>query len=182
MADQELPRIVVITGAMAAGKSTVAQALAERLPKSVHLRGDIYRKMIINGREAMGPDLSREALRQLRLRYDLACHAASEYAAAGFRVVYQDVILGEFLPYVVNRLRAHRPGVIVLDPSPSVMTSRDDTRQKTAYGEWNALQMRVLLHAETPKIGLWIDNSLQTVQETVTEILANPEKTRTQGV
>ena len=39
--DRDFPDIVVVTGGMAAGKSTVAQALAERLPKSVHLRGDI---------------------------------------------------------------------------------------------------------------------------------------------
>jgi adenylylsulfate kinase-like enzyme len=33
--------IVMITGVQAAGKSTVAQALAERLPRSVHVRGDV---------------------------------------------------------------------------------------------------------------------------------------------
>ena len=38
---------------MAAGKSTIAQALAERLPKSVHLRGDLFRRMIVNGQAEM---------------------------------------------------------------------------------------------------------------------------------
>jgi dephospho-CoA kinase len=52
MTDREVPQIIVLTDRMAAGKSTVAQALAERLPKSVHLPGDIYRKLIVNGREA----------------------------------------------------------------------------------------------------------------------------------
>ena len=36
------PSIIVITGIMAAGKSTVAQALAERLPKSIHLRATCF--------------------------------------------------------------------------------------------------------------------------------------------
>jgi predicted kinase len=49
-----LPRIVLITGNMAAGKSSVAQALAERLPRSVHLRGDAFRRMIVNGRAEIG--------------------------------------------------------------------------------------------------------------------------------
>jgi chloramphenicol 3-O-phosphotransferase len=178
---KDLPQILVVTGGMAAGKSTVAQALAQRLPKSVHLRGDIYRKMIVNGREAMGPELSREALRQLRLRYELACHAALGYAAAGFRVVYQDVILGQSLLDVVNRLRGYRPGVVVLDPSPQVLANRDKAREKTAYGDWTAERMRELLHAETPKIGLWVDSSAQTVEQTVAEILADPAKTL-QGV
>ena len=43
-------RLVVITGIMASGKSTIAQALAERLPASAHVRGDHYRRSIVNGR------------------------------------------------------------------------------------------------------------------------------------
>jgi adenylylsulfate kinase-like enzyme len=35
------PAIVVITGLMACGKSTVADALAGRLPLAAHVRGDI---------------------------------------------------------------------------------------------------------------------------------------------
>jgi uridine kinase len=34
--------IILITGVQAAGKSTVAQSLAERLPRSVHVRGDVF--------------------------------------------------------------------------------------------------------------------------------------------
>lgn len=46
--------MILITGIMASGKSTVAQLLAERLDRSVHLRGDMFRKMIVNDREG-GP-------------------------------------------------------------------------------------------------------------------------------
>lgn len=52
----------------AAGKSTVAEALAKRLDKCVHLRGDIFRKMIVSGREEMWERPSEEALSQLELR------------------------------------------------------------------------------------------------------------------
>lgn len=177
--DRDFPQIVVVTGGMAAGKSTVAQALAERLPKSVHLRGDIFRKMVVGGREEMSPDASPEAFRQLELRYDLACHVASEYAAAGFHVVYQDVILGEYLTRVVDRLKSRSSvGVVVLDPSPSTLARRDAERPKTGYGAWTAEAMRDLLHAETPRTGFWIDSSAQTVGETVDAILANPESMR----
>jgi uridine kinase len=41
--------IILITGIQAAGKSTIAQMLAERLPRSVHVRGDLFRRMVING-------------------------------------------------------------------------------------------------------------------------------------
>lgn len=43
-------QVILITGNMAAGKSSVAQALAERLPQSIHPRGDVFRRMIVNGR------------------------------------------------------------------------------------------------------------------------------------
>ncbi len=36
----EQAAILVITGLMAAGKSTVAQSLAQRLPSAAHVRGD----------------------------------------------------------------------------------------------------------------------------------------------
>ncbi|MEO8394773.1 MAG: adenylyl-sulfate kinase [Chloroflexota bacterium] len=68
--------ILLITGIMASGKSTVAQAVAERLPKSVHLRGDLFRRMIINGCAEIKPDLMDEAMAQLRLRYQLAATSA----------------------------------------------------------------------------------------------------------
>ena len=60
-------RVIVITGAMAAGKSTVAELLARRLPSSVHVRGDVFRKMVVNGRVDMSPDAGPEAMDQLHL-------------------------------------------------------------------------------------------------------------------
>ncbi|WP_086561630.1 hypothetical protein [Streptomyces africanus] len=53
---------------MAAGKSTVAQALAETLPRAAHVRGDLFRRMIVSGREEYAPGAGDEARAQLRLR------------------------------------------------------------------------------------------------------------------
>jgi dephospho-CoA kinase len=52
----ENPSIILITGIMASGKSTVAQLLSEQFDKSVHLRGDIFRRMIVNNRKEVRPD------------------------------------------------------------------------------------------------------------------------------
>src|SRR5262245_6175920 len=82
--------IIVLTGIQAAGKSTVPQMLAERLPHSVHVRGDMFRRMIINGRADMTPDPTSEALRQLRLRHELAATVSDAYFQAGFTVIVQD--------------------------------------------------------------------------------------------
>jgi dephospho-CoA kinase len=108
------PSIILVTGIMASGKSTIAQTLAERLPKSVHLRGDLFRRLIVNGRAEMGFDLSTEALAQLNLRYDIATTVAEMYLAGGFTVVYQDIIIAQILAEIVAKLRRHPLYVVVL--------------------------------------------------------------------
>ncbi|MFE2614858.1 AAA family ATPase [Micromonospora chalcea] len=166
------PAVVLISGIMAAGKSTVAEALARRLPRAVHLRGDVFRRMIVSGRADMTAEPTDEALRQLRLRYDLAASTADRYAAAGFTVVLQDVVLGADLPAMIGRIR-HRPlAVVVLAPRAEVVAARERDRPKTGYGDWPVADLDAGFRADTPRIGLWLDTSDQTPEETVTEILA----------
>jgi predicted kinase len=171
--------IIVITGIQAAGKSTIAQALAERLDRSVHLRGDVFRKMVVNGRAEMGSaSPPPEAVRQLRLRYALAAKAADSYAEAGFTVVLQDIIIGCYLTEMAAAIR-HRPlYVVVLAPRADVVQAREDARRlasgKTAYkpGDQSVAQLDAAFRLETPRIGLWLDTSQLTVPDTVDEILA----------
>ena len=64
----------------------------------MHIRGDVFRKMVVNGRADMTPNPSAEAEAQLHLRYDLASQTADRYAEAGFDAVVQDVIVGANWP------------------------------------------------------------------------------------
>jgi hypothetical protein len=106
--------VTLVTGIQAAGKSTVAQLLAERLPRSVHVRGDLFRRMIINGRADMTPEPASEAIRQLRLRHQLAATVSDTYFQAGFTVIVQDVILGPHLAEMTTMIRSRPLLVIVL--------------------------------------------------------------------
>lgn len=169
--------IIVITGIQAAGKSSVGQALAEGLPNSVHVRGDLFRRMIINGRAEMGPATPEpKALEQLTLRYELAAEVADRYAQAGFTVVLQDVILGEHLQDVVERIRSRPLFVVVLVPSVAAVVKRDAQRQlhrgKVAYkpGDEDIAMLDRTLRSTTPRIGYWLDTSELSVAETVAEI------------
>ncbi|MGL4964564.1 MAG: AAA family ATPase [Inquilinus sp.] len=176
--EADLPDILVVTGIMAAGKSTVAQALAERLPRAVHLRGDLFRRMIVSGRVEVTPDLPAEAMRQLDLRHDLAATVAGRYAEAGFTVIWQDVILGPTLARIVELLRGRSFGVVVLCPSPEAVAGREAGRAKTGYGAWTPADLDRGLRADTPRLGLWLDSSGLTVGETVDAILARIDETR----
>lgn len=168
-----MSRVILITGIMAAGKSTVAQALAERLPRSVHLRGDTFRRFIVSGREEMTPDASPEAERQLQLRYELGTETARRYHAAGFDVVYQDVILGPDLERVAEMLSDLPLVIVVLCPSPDAVAAREDARPKHGYADWTVADLDTGLREETPRIGYWLDTSDLTVDETVDHILTH---------
>ncbi|MEV4415145.1 AAA family ATPase [Catellatospora sp. NPDC049609] len=152
--------VIVVTGIQAAGKSTIAQALAERLVRSVHVRGDLFRRMVVNGREEMGSaQPSAEAVRQLQLRYALAATVAAGYAEAGFTVVLQDIILGEDLVRMVDRIRSRPRYVVVLAPRPEAVQAREDTRRaergKVAYkpGDEGVVELDAYLRRETPGSG-----------------------------
>ncbi|MFE6686860.1 AAA family ATPase [Streptomyces sp. NPDC057743] len=168
------PGVVVITGIQAAGKSTVAQALAERLPKAVHLRGDGFRRNIVSGQVGMTPDAGEEALAQLRLRHRLTAHCADEYARAGFTVIVQDILLGEHLAQMTVDIATRPLAVVALLPDPEAVAAREADRPKTAYGpDWSVRDLDALIRTQTPRdLGLWLDTSRQTVPETVDTILA----------
>ncbi len=174
---RDLPNILIVTGAMAAGKSTIAQALAERLPRAVHLRGDVFRRMIVSGRVDPAPGTQIQWLSQLRLRQDIAVQAARAYAAAGFTVIYQDIVT-DALGRIVEALADWRPGVVVLCPTAQTLAARDAASEKTGYRGWTAEAFDQLLRAQTPRLGLWIDNSNLTAQQTIDRILAQAADTR----
>jgi adenylylsulfate kinase-like enzyme len=83
MRQDDYPQIIVITGIMASGKSTVAELLVRRFPRSVHLRGDLFRRLIVNGRVPIRPGFPDDDALQLRLRHRLTAQAADTYAREG---------------------------------------------------------------------------------------------------
>ncbi|MFB7493892.1 AAA family ATPase [Streptomyces sp. NPDC056161] len=171
--------VVVVTGVMAAGKSAVAQALAERLPRAAHVRGDLFRRMIVSGREEYVPGAGAEAVAQLRLRHRLSAATADTYAAAGFTALVQDVLLGADLSAYVALVRTRPLYVVVLAPGPDAVAAREAGRAKTGYGAWTAARLDAELRSpRTPRIGLWLDTSAQTVTETVETIMAGTERAR----
>lgn len=171
-ADELAQAVMLITGIQAAGKSTVAQLVAERLPRSVHLRGDIFRRMVVGGRADMTPDASAEAVRQLRLRHRLTAQVADGYFRAGFTVVVQDIVLGEHLTEMVQAIGSRPLLVVVLAPQPAAVAEREAARDKNAYREYSVGALDEALRRDTPRTGLWLDSTRQTASQTADEILA----------
>jgi chloramphenicol 3-O-phosphotransferase len=168
--------LFVITGIMAAGKSTVAQALAERFDRAVHLRGDLFRRSVVSGRVDMSSNPSTEALDQLKLRYELAASCADRYVEAGFVTVMQDVILGPMLIDVIGMFKTRPVALVVLAPTPQAVADRERDRAKVGYQHFSPAQLDADLRARTPRIGLRIDTTDMTVDATVQHILSHHDE------
>jgi chloramphenicol 3-O-phosphotransferase len=173
--DLQTPSVFVITGAMASGKSTIAQLLAERFERGVHLRGDTFRRMIVTGREEFLPNPSQEAIHQLQLRYQISASVADMYAKAGFNVVVQDIIVGPMLKEFIDSIQSNPVYLVVLSPDEKTIKQREEARGKTGYGVWTVTQLNQMLQVDTPKIGMWLDTSDLTPEETVEQILMRVE-------
>jgi chloramphenicol 3-O-phosphotransferase len=174
--------VIAITGIMAAGKSTVAQLVAERLPRSTHVHGNDFGRYVVSGRARMDrrPDgsVTPEAWDQLRLRYRLSALVADEYARAGFIAVVQDVVTGPLLSEYVG-LFAMRPlHLVILDPDAQTVARRERDRPKTVYTTWTVEESVASLRQDTARIGLWINTSAQTPDETAEEVLTRLEEAR----
>ncbi len=167
------PGIIVISGVMAAGKSTVARRLAGRFARGVHVEADALHRMIVSGGAwVRAPGTPRgEAAWQLRLRLRQSCWLGRSFVEAGFTVVLDDLILGERWTQLRDELRDLPVALVVLAPRLDVVAGRDLRRAQPTQGEAWARYLDDALRATLAGTGLWIDNSDQTPDETVEDIL-----------
>jgi chloramphenicol 3-O-phosphotransferase len=164
--------VFLLTGWQASGKSTLAPLLAARFPLSAHVEGDVMWKMVMSGREDMTRQPTDEAVRQLKLRYRHGAMVADSYAAAGFTAVHTDIIMGDSLATYPSMIEMRPLYVVVLRPRPAVLAARDKMRRiAPESADDDAAFYDAELEA-SPRIGLWLDSSDRTPDETVDEILA----------
>ena len=167
--------IWLVTGAQASGKSTVADHLARRFDRGVHVRGGQFYRWAVSGWVQVGDENEREARRHLDLRYRLSSQVACEYAAAGFTTVVQDNIYGVDVEHWLDRVPGPKH-LVVLRPRVDVVERRDAERQrvlgKVAYRDGFTPAINDEHVAGTRRdLGLWLDTSEQTPDETVDEII-----------
>jgi AAA domain len=177
----------LIAGIQAAGKSTVADLLARRFDRGVHIRGGQFYRWAVRGWVHAGDARAAEARRLLDLRYRLSAMAADEYCRAGFCAVVQDNIFGADVTRWLQSVTARPRHLVVLRPSVAVIRQREQQRReatgKIAYrpGEFTPEDLDGFL-AETPRVGLWLDTSDMTAEETVRQILIRQSAAVVDGV
>jgi gluconate kinase len=163
--------IFLISGTQGAGKSTVGRMLAERFNRGVFIDADDLDRFIVSGRAPIEPPLSADAELQLRLRASHEAMLADLYFGAGFNVVIAEFVLGDRYRQFLTEIKSRPLLLVNLVPSLEVVKKRNEARpNKNVFEPWSPILDREI-RATMKGIGLWIDNSSQSAEETVDEIL-----------
>ncbi|HEY8618981.1 MAG TPA: AAA family ATPase, partial [Dermatophilaceae bacterium] len=173
-------RLILVTGTQAAGKSTVGAALAGRFGRGMFVDGDEIAAMVVSGRVGYEPDAAPAATEQLLLRYRGSIAVARTYQGAGFDAVIADNVFGELLDDFIAMVQPAPLHVVVLHPSIETITGREIRRSKRGYGDgtWQVENLYDVVEQHTKRVGLWLDTTEQTVDQTVDTILSRLDEAR----
>ena len=166
------PAVVLISGTQGAGKSTVGRMLAARFERGVFIDADDLHRFIVAGRAPIEPpELSPAAQRQLELRAKHEALLADSYFEAGFAVVIAEFVIGDRLRQFVAQIKSRPLLLVNLVPSLAVVKRRNEERpNKNVFEPWSPILDREI--RDTMRgVGLWLDNSGQSPEQTVDEIV-----------
>jgi predicted kinase len=125
---EETP-ILILTGPPGVGKTTAAEILAARWPRSVHLESDAFFRFI---RSDYVEPWKPESGEQNRVVLDIVAEAALGYAAAGYRTLVDGIVIpGWFLEPLRDRFReaGHPVALAILRAPLAACTARVQSRE-----------------------------------------------------
>jgi predicted kinase len=169
-----MAEMIFITGGPASGKSTIAQAVARRLDKRVHIRVDQLREMVIAGLAMPTGTWTADATQQFRLARTAAIQMARTYADAGFAAIIDDVCIPEHFAQDYAALPAQETvRRILLKPTQQALLDRLAKRNApfdqflAGFAPWVYACMDAI-----PQAG-WIvlDSSNWTIEETIEQVV-----------
>lgn len=179
---ETLAGCLLITGTPGAGKTTVTQMVAERLPRAARLDADVFGMMLVSGWANMldqegswnpGP----EGQRQLQLRMVNVCSTADNFAEAGYTPVIDQVVeTRQELAFIAGRLAARPLMLVVLCPPLEVARHRNATRPIEARVDYDFAPLARNQRRELGDLGWWLDSGELTAEATADLIVAEAAK------
>lgn len=154
--------IILLNGSINAGKTTVSKRLREMLPNTAHVEVDSLREFI-----AWMP-----LEESIPINIEAAIAVTKVFVRHGLNVVFSYPLRPEDYEIILREVAELNVPVhcVTLRPRLEVSQTNRGTRQLT---DWE--RSRIRYHYETrlndPDVGIIIDNSSQTPEETAREIL-----------
>jgi hypothetical protein len=164
---------VIVTGAPAAGKSTVSQLVARALPRAARLNGDFVHELIVSGFVWGLGEPAVEAARQATLTRRNLSALAVNFADAGFTPVI-DTLLPDraALDELLDGLGRRPALLIVLAPDLEKHRTRNAGREREeqfSFADYETLA--ATMRRDFGSVGWWVDTSELTAAETATQIV-----------
>jgi ribosomal protein S18 acetylase RimI-like enzyme/predicted kinase len=132
--------VLIVTGPPGTGKTTVAEILADRSPRSVHLESDAFFRFIRGGYVEPWKSESRE---QNQVVMRIVAAVAGGYAAAGYFTVLEGIAIpGWFLEPLRDALReaGHEVACAVLRAPLQTCVARVEAREGLAQVDAAAIE------------------------------------------
>ena len=165
---------VIVTGMPGAGKTTIADLVGRRLPRSAQVGGDAVNAMIRSGSVWFLGMPAEEALRQDELCNRNMCALANNFFDFGFTVLMDTVLADRAeLDFFIALISPRPVRLVVLAPGIEVCKDRNAQREPQEQFDFDGYEeLQADMLREFTDVGWWLDTADMTPEETADRIMA----------
>lgn len=156
--------VIVLTGSLGSGKTTVGRLLAERLNNGVHIETDLFYKFFSHPIEPHLP----EADSQNRAAIASSCQAAKSLALHGYDVVIEGILGPWFASLIQSEFEPQITDVRYVILRTSLEQARRRVRQR---GDTSIDEVVSAMHPQFQNLGEWEVNVLESSQMSAAEVV-----------
>lgn len=153
--------IILISGSINAGKSTIAGKLAEKIPNAVVLEIDVLRDFI----------KSVPLEKAIPINLENAISLTKNFVKHNFSVFIPYPLSKKNYDFLVEGLRDAREKIYTFTLNPSIETVLEGRGRTLTGWEKERIKHHYKIKINKPDFGIIIDNSHQTPDETTAQIL-----------